>query len=137
MKIIWNLMQTAIAAVGGVLGWFFGGLDGLLYALIVFVVLDYITGVICAMIDKELSSEIGYKGILKKVLIFIVVGVANTIDVKVIGSGSVLRLVVIMFYLTNEGISLLENTAHAGLPVPAKLKDVLEQLHNKNEKDNK
>lgn len=130
-------MQTAIMAVDGVLGWFFGGLDGLLYALIVFAVLDYITGVICAIIDKNLSSEIGYKGILKKVLIFIVVGVANTIDVKVIGSGNVLRLVVIMFYLTNEGVSLLENIAHAGLPVPAKLKEVLEQLHNKNEEDNK
>ena len=122
-----------VLAVGGWLGWFIGGCDGLLYALVVFVVVDYITGVMCAAADKELSSEVGFRGIAKKVLIFLLVGVANIIDVQVIGSGSVLRTAVIFFYLSNEGVSLLENAAHLGLPVPEKLKDILRQLHDRAE----
>ena len=120
-------------AVGGWLGYFMGGFDGFIYALIVFVVADYITGVMVAIYEKRLSSEVGFKGICKKVLIFLLVGVANVLDVQVIGSGSVLRTAVIFFYISNEGISLLENTAKLGLPIPEKLKLVLEQLKEKEE----
>ena len=108
-----------------------GGFDGFLYALIAFAVIDYITGVMCAISDKRLSSKVGFKGICRKVLIFILVGIGNIIDVYVLGDAGVLRTAVIFFYLSNEGVSLLENSAHLGLPVPDKLKDVLQQLHNK------
>ena len=126
-------MQIILAAVGGWLGYFLGGCDGLVYALILFVAADYITGVMCAAVDKRLSSEIGFKGICKKVLIFVLVGLANILDVQIIGTGSVLRTAVIFFYISNEGVSLLENAAHLGLPVPEKLKDILQQLHNRAE----
>ena len=105
------------------------------FALIVFMVLDYITGLMCAVIDKKLSSAVGFKGICKKVLILMLVGVANIMDVHVIGTGSALRGAVVCFYLANEGLSLLENAAHIGLPVPERLKDVLAQLHNREDKD--
>ena len=131
MKEIWNGIQVVITAIGGFFGWFLGGTDGFLYALLVFVVLDYLTGVLCAIADRTLSSEVGFIGIGRKVLIFALVGVAHILDVYVIGDGSVLRTLVVFFYLSNEGISLLENSAHLGLPIPEKLKDVLEQLHNK------
>ena len=127
MKEFWNVIQVAFAAIGGWLGWFMGGCDGLLYALIAFVVVDYITGVMCAVVDKKLSSTVGFKGIFKKVLIFALVGVANILDVNVIGTGSVLRTAIIFFYISNEGVSLIENAGHLGLPIPAKLKAVLEQ----------
>ena len=133
MKELWNTMQIILAAVGGWLGYFLGGCDGLVYALILFVAADYVTGVMCAAVDKRLSSEIGFKGICKKVLIFLLVGLANILDVQVIGTGSVLRTAVIFFYISNEGVSLLENAAHLGLPVPEKLKDILQQLHNRAE----
>ena len=137
MKEIWNWIQLIFTAVGGWLGWFLGGADGFLYALIAFVVIDYITGVMCAIIDHKLSSEVGFKGIFKKVLIFILVGVGNIIDVQVLGQAGVLRTAVIFFYLSNEGVSLLENAGHLGLPIPAKLKAVLEQLHDRSEKEDK
>ena len=133
MKELWNTMQIILAAVGGWLGYFLGGCDGLVYALILFVAADYVTGVMCAVVDKRLSSEIGFKGICKKVLIFLLVGLANILDVQIIGTGSVLRTAVIFFYISNEGVSLLENAAHLGLPVPEKLKDILQQLHNRAE----
>ncbi len=133
MKEFWNTIQLIFAAIGGWLGYFLGGFDGLLYALLAFVILDYITGVMCAIADKTLSSNVGFKGICRKVLIFLLVGVANILDVHVIGTGSVLRTAVIFFYISNEGVSLTENAAHLGLPVPEKLKAVLEQLHNREE----
>ena len=133
MKEFWNTIQLVFAAVGGWLGYFLGGCDGLLYALIAFVVIDYITGVMCAIADKSLSSEVGFKGICRKVLIFLLVGIANIIDVKVLGAPGVLRTAVIFFYLSNEGVSLLENAAHLGLPVPDAIKTVLEQLHNRSD----
>lgn len=136
MKDLWNWLQIVIAAIGGGLGYFLGGYDGFLYALIVFVILDYITGLMCAILDKKLSSEIGFRGIFKKVLIFIMVGVAHLIDSRMIGDGSVLRTAIIFFYCSNEGVSLLENASRVGLPVPEKLKDILIQLHDKGEKDN-
>ena len=135
MKEIWNWIQVVFAAVGGGIGWFIGGADGFLYALIAFVVIDYITGIMCAIVDKKLSSEVGFKGIFKKVLIFTMVGIGNIIDVQVLGQAGVLRTAVIFFYLSNEGVSLLENAGHLGLPIPAKLKAVLEQLHDRAEKE--
>lgn len=135
MKEFWNTVQMVFTAIGGWLGYFLGGCDGLLYALIAFVVIDYITGVMCAVADKKLSSEVGFKGICRKVLIFLLVGIANVLDVQVIGSGSVLRTAVIFFYISNEGVSLLENAAHLGLPVPDRIKTVLEQLHDRAEKE--
>ena len=135
MKEIWNWIQVVFATVGGWLGYVLGGLDGFLYALLAFVVIDYITGLMCAVLDKKLSSEVGFRGIFKKVLIFSLVAVGHIIDQNVIGDGSVIRTAVIFFYLSNEGISILENTVHIGLPVPQKLKDVLEQLHNRSYKE--
>ena len=133
MKEIWTWIQLLLAAIGGWLGWFLGGADGFLYALIVFVAIDYITGVMCAIVDHKLSSEVGFKGICKKVLIFMMVGIGNIIDVQVLGQAGVLRTAVIFFYLSNEGVSMLENAGHLGLPIPAKLKDILVQLHNRSE----
>ena len=131
MKQIWSGIQIAFTAFGGFLGWFLGGVDGFLYALIAFTVIDYITGVMCAITDKNLSSSIGFKGIYRKVLIFTLVGIGNIVDVYVLGQGGVLRTAVIFFYLSNEGVSILENSAHLGLPIPEKLKEVLEQLHER------
>lgn len=137
MKEFWNSIQLVFASIGGWLGYFLGGCDGLLYALLAFVVIDYITGVMCAIADKNLSSEVGFNGICRKVLIFLLVGIANVLDVQVIGTGSVLRTAVIFFYISNEGVSLLENAAHLGLPVPEKIKIVLEQLHDRAESEDK
>ena len=121
--------------IGGWLGYFLGGSDGLLIALVMFVVMDYISGVMCAIADKTLSSAVGFKGICRKVLIFALVGIANILDVQVIGTGSVLRTAIIFFYISNEGVSLLENAAHLGLPIPEKIKVVLEQLHDRSTKE--
>ena len=137
MRSIWTGIQIAFSAIGGFIGWFLGGFDGFLYALIAFAVIDYITGVMCAISDKKLSSEVGFKGICRKVLVFVLVGIGNLVDVYVLGEAGVLRTAVIFFYLSNEGVSLLENSAHLGLPIPQKLKSVLEQLHNRNEKEEK
>ena len=118
MKEFWNVIQMVFTAVGGWLGYFLGGNDGLLIALVVFAVADYITGVMCAVSDKKLNSQVGFKGICRKVLIFLLVGIAHILDVQVIGTGSVLRTAVIFFYLSNEGVSIIENAAHLGLPIP-------------------
>ena len=134
MKEFWNTIQLIFTAVGGWLGWFLGGCDGLLYALLIFVTLDYLTGVMCAVADHKLSSEVGFKGICRKVLIFALVGIGHVLDTQVIGTGSILRTAVIFFYLSNEGVSLVENAAHLGRPIPEKLKAVLEQLHDRAEK---
>lgn len=128
MQSVIDKMELAFAALGGFLGWFWGGFDGFLYALIVFVALDYFTGVLAAGVRRELSSEIGFKGIAKKVCVFILVGLANIVDTQIIGNGSAIRTAVIFFYLSNEGLSILENSAVIGLPVPGKLKEMLLQL---------
>ena len=135
MKEFWNVIQLVFAAVGGWLGYFLGGCDGLMYTLLAFVVLDYATGVMAAIADHKLSSAIGFRGIFRKVLIFALVGVGHLLDVQVLGSLGVLRTAVIFFYLSNEGVSLIENAAHLGLPIPEKLKAVLEQLHDRAEKE--
>lgn len=130
IDLVWAKLQMAITAVGGVLGYFLGGFDGMLMALIIFAVLDYITGLMCAVNDKKLSSSVGFKGICKKILIFMLVGVAHIVDMHVIGSGNALRTATVCFYLSNEGISLLENAGRLGLPIPGKLKAILAQLHD-------
>lgn len=135
MKEFWNGIQLVFAVIGGWLGWFLGECDGLMYALIAFVIADYVTGVMCAVSDKRLSSEVGFKGICRKVLIFVLVGMANILDMHVIGTGCVVRTAVLFFYISNEGVSVLENAGHLGLPVPAKLLDVLEQLHEDAEQE--
>lgn len=135
MKDVWNVVQVVFAAVGGGIGWFFGELDGFFYALLAFVVIDYLTGVMCAIADRSLSSEVGFRGIFRKVLIFVMVGAGHILDAQVVGSGDALRTAVIFFYISNEGVSLLENAAHIGLPVPEKLKDVLAQLHDREKGD--
>lgn len=135
MKQFWNLIQCIFSVLGGYIGYFIGGRDNLLIALIVFMVTDYITGIMCAIADKRLSSSIGFKGICRKVLILIMVGIANLLDLHIIGTGSVLRTAIIFFYLSNEGVSLIENAGHLGLPVPKKIKEVLEQLHDRAEKE--
>ena len=134
IDIVWTKIQTAITMLGGWLGYFVGGMDGMLTALIILMAIDYVTGVMCAIADKTLSSAVGFKGICRKVLILMLVGIANIIDVNVVGSGSALRGAVICFYLSNEGISILENATHLGLPVPEKLKNVLEQIHARGDK---
>ncbi len=128
-------VQTAVAAIGGYLGYFVGGVDGLMTALIIFMVIDYITGIMCAVVDKKLSSTVGFKGICKKVLIMMLVGVAHIVDLHVVGTGEALRSAVICFYLSNEGVSVIENAGHLGLPIPEKLKDILAQLHNRSDTD--
>ena len=133
MKEFWYTIQLIFSAVGGCLGYFLGVCDGLLYALIAFVVIDYVTGLMFDILNRGLSRPGGFKGIFRKVLIFLLVGIANIIDVQVIGTGAVLRTAVIFFYISNEGVSLLENAGHLGLPIPEKIKTVLEQLHDRAE----
>ena len=135
IDIIWAKVQIAITAIGGWLGYFLGGMDGLLIALLVLMVLDYISGIMCAIVDKNLDSRIGFRGICKKVLTLMLVGVANIVDVHIVGTGSALRGAVICFYLSNEALSLFENAAHLGLPVPDKLREILSQLHRRSDKE--
>ena len=137
IDLIWAKIQIAITAIGGWLGYFLGGIDGMLIALLVLMTLDYITGVMCAIVDKKLSSAVGFKGICKKCLILMLVGVANIIDLHVVGTGSALRGAVICFYMSNESLSLLENAAYIGLPIPDKLREILEQLHDRDKKEGK
>jgi toxin secretion/phage lysis holin len=131
MKNLLSGFQVFITLIGGWLGWFMGGVDGFLFALITFVIIDYLTGVMAGIIEKKLSSEIGFRGIFKKVFIFIMVSIGHIIDSRIIGNGGAIRTAVIFFYLSNEGISILENAGRIGLPIPKKLKDVLEQLQDK------
>lgn len=134
MKQIWTMVQAGFTALGGFVGWYLGGFDGFLYALIAFALVDYITGVLCAVSEKTLSSKIGFKGIARKVFIFALVGVGNIIDTAVLKEGSAIRTAVIFFYLSNEGISIIENATHLGLPVPKALKNVLDTLSKEEEK---
>ncbi|WP_138203710.1 phage holin family protein [Haloimpatiens lingqiaonensis] len=133
MKDILNLIKGFFTAIGGYLGYVLGGHDSFLYALIAFVVIDYLTGVMLAIIKKEVSSEIGFKGIFKKVMIFLMVAIGHTVDAYLIKNGGAIRTAVIFFYISNEGISILENSANIGLPIPEKLKDVLIQLKDGDE----
>lgn len=134
MKSIIETIQMIFAAIGGYIGWFLGGVDGFMYALITFVIIDYLTGLMVAVLEKKLSSEVGFRGIFKKVLIFVFVGIGNIVDVHLIKNGSAIRTATIFFYISNEGISIIENSAKIGLPVPKRLQDILAQL-NKEEKN--
>ena len=126
-----TIINTCFGAIGAFLGWFLGGLDGFLYVLLIFMVVDYITGVLCAVNEHKLSSEIGFRGLTRKVLILLLIGIAHCLDIYLLKNGSAIRTATIFFYISNEGISLLENTSRLGLPVPDKLKSILQQLHDK------
>lgn len=106
-------------------------------ATIIAKLLDYITGIMCAVVDKKLNSRVGFKGIFRKILIFALVGVGHLLDTQIIGTGIILRTAVIFFYPSNEGVSLIENAAYLGLPIPAKPKAVLEQMRDRAEKEAK
>ena len=134
MKEFWNVIQMVFTALGGWIGYFLGGCDGLLYALVLFMVVDYITGLMCGIVDHNLSSEVGLKGIIKKVMILLLVGIGNAMDVYVLNQGAVLRTAVIFLALSNEGLSLLENASYIGVPIPRQLQDVLQQLHDREAK---
>lgn len=127
-----GFFNTALAAIGAVCGFLFGELNGMLTALIAISVMDYVTGVIAAAVSRTLSSAIGFKGICKKLMLFTLVAVANIIDTQVIG-GSALRTAVIFVFIANEGLSIIENSAEMGVPIPQKLKDVLAQIRDKGE----
>lgn len=135
MKDFIHTLQLLFTAIGGYIGWFLGGFDGLVYALVAFVVIDYITGVMVAVLEKKLSSNIGFKGIFKKVLIFIFVGIGHIIDFHIIKNGSAVRTAVIFFYLSNEGLSIVENATRIGLPVPEQFKAVFKELRKEDEKN--
>ncbi len=137
IDMIWTKIQMSCTLLGGWLGVFLGEMDGMLIALIVFCVLDYISGMMCAIVEKSMSSEVGFKGIFKKILIFSLVGIGHIIDVHVVQNGNALRSAIIFFYLTNEGLSLIENISRLGLPIPDKLKTILAQLHNHGDKTKK
>lgn len=130
-----QIIQLIFTAIGGFIGWFLGGFDGLLYALVAFVATDYITGLMVGIIEKKLSSSVGFKGIFKKVLIFIFVGIGHIVDFYILQNGSAVRTAVIFFYLSNEGLSIIENAAKIGLPVPESLKKVFKELR-KEDKNN-
>lgn len=129
-----NTIQLISATIGGYIGFLLGGIDGFMYALLTFVVIDYITGLMVAVLERKLSSEVGFRGIFKKILIFVMVGIGNIVDVNVIKSGSAVRTAVIFFYISNEGISIIENSAKIGLPIPEKLKELLKQINEGGEK---
>ncbi|MBC8587503.1 phage holin family protein [Paratissierella segnis] len=133
MKNVIHTLQLIFTAIGGYIGWFLGGFDGLLYALVAFVIIDYITGVMVAVLEKKLSSSIGFKGIFKKVLIFTFVGIGHIVDIYILQNGSAIRTAVIFFYLSNEGLSIVENAAKIGLPVPENLKKVFTELNKEDD----
>ena len=133
MKEAVNTLQLIFTAIGGYIGYFLGGFDGLIYALVAFVVIDYITGLMAAVIEKKLSSSIGFRGIFKKVLIFTLVGIGHTIDFHLIEKGSAVRTAVVFFYLSNEGLSIIENASKVGLPIPEKLRVVFTELRKGDE----
>ena len=125
-------LKMVFGEIGAVIGIFIGGADGLIKALIIFAIVDYITGVAAAAIEHRLNSEIGFKGITKKLLLFCIVGVAHVLDLYVLGTGAVCRSAVVLFYIANEGLSIVENVARCGLPIPDKLRVILEQLKEDN-----
>lgn len=125
------IIKTASGAVGAVVGFLYGEINGLFIAIIALMALDYITGILCAVSTKTLSSEVGFKGLVKKLMILVIIAVAHLVDAYIIGTGSALMSAVILFFAANEAISIIENAAALGLPVPKKLRDVLEQIRNK------
>lgn len=135
MKLI-DYIKLAAAQIGAIIGAFIGNITGMIWALLIFAIIDYITGVTAAILEHNLSSEIGFRGITRKVLLFMIVGVANVLDVYVIGSGGVCRSMVLVFYIANEGLSIIENVARCGVPVPEKLRVILKQLEEEERENN-
>ena len=129
-----NIFKNILAGVCTVLSFLFGDMEGLMVALVALIILDYISGVIAAAVEKRLSSEVGAEGIAKKIFMLLIVALANIVDINVIGDGHVLKTVTVVFYICNECISLIENAGRIGVPVPKKLLDVLEQLRDKDDK---
>ena len=129
-----NIFKNIMAGICTVLSFLFGDMEGLMIALIALIILDYISGVIAAAVEKRLSSEVGAKGIAKKIFMLLIVALANIVDINVIGDGHVLKTVTVVFYICNECISLIENAGRIGVPVQKKLLDVLEQLRDKDDK---
>lgn len=128
IKTIWTLFQGAITAIGAWLGAFLGGTDSLLYAIVAFTIIDYATGILAAINAHRLSSSVGFRGIARKILIFALIGLAHLLDVHVLGTPGVLRTATIFFYLSNEGISILENAGLLGLPIPNGLRQALDVI---------
>ena len=128
-----NIFKNILAWICTIISFLFGDMEGLMVALVALIILDYISGVIAAAVEKRLSSEVGAKGIAKKIFMLLIVALANIVDINVIGDGHVLKTVTIVFYICNECISLIENAGRIGVPVPKKLLDVLEQLKNRDE----
>ena len=129
-----NIFKNILAGVCTVLSFLFGDMEGMMIALVALIILDYISGVIAAAAEKRLSSEIGARGIAKKIFMLLIVALANIVDINVVGDGHVLKTVTVVFYICNECISLIENAGRIGVPVPKKLLDVLEQLRDKDDK---
>lgn len=128
-----NIFKQIMAAICTLISFLFGDIEGMMIALIALIILDYISGVIAAAVEKRLSSEVGAKGIAKKIFMLLIVALANIVDINVIGDGHVLKTVTVVFYICNECISLIENAGRIGVPVPKKLLDVLEQLRDRDE----
>ena len=131
MEKLFNTFSVIVGTIGGLIVSFLGGWDELAMTLVAFIVIDYFTGILKAIFNRQLSSKIGINGIIKKVLILVTVGIAVLIETNL--SIPAVREIVMMFFICNEGISLLENISQMGIPVPKKLKNVLLQLRDKNE----
>lgn len=135
MKLSWHMVKAGLSAIGGWAGWFLGGMDGFLYALVAFVVIDYIGTIMVAIVNRELLSKINFQSILKKIFIFTMVGIGHTLDAHIVSCGHAFRTAIIFFYLSNEGISLIQNASRLGLSVPGKLREILSQLKDKSGDD--
>ncbi|MEE7583201.1 MAG: phage holin family protein [Oscillospiraceae bacterium] len=130
-----DILKSISTIVLTIIGYLFGEIDGLMYALLTVIIIDYITGTICAIVNKKLCSKIGFRGILKKISILIIVSVSQIIDVSILSDSGILRSSVIAFYIINESISILENSSNIGIPLPKKLKSVLSQLKDDTDKN--
>lgn len=131
MKELLTLNKILFSMIGGLIGSLFGELDGILYALLVFIIIDYLTGIFAAVVEKQLSSSIGFRGIFKKIAILFLVSIGHLVDTAIIKQGGTIRTMVIFFYLSNEGLSILENTIRIGLPIPEKLQAILKQINER------
>lgn len=131
MKELLATNKVLFSAIGGLIGSIFGEVDGFFFALMIFIAIDYITGLMAAAVEKRLASNIGFKGIFKKITILFLVSVGHLIDTEIIKQGGAIRTMVIFFYLSNEGLSILENAVRIGLPIPEKLQALLKQFNEK------
>ena len=131
MKELLATNKVLFSAIGGLIGSIFGEVDGFFFALMIFIAIDYITGLMAAAVEKRLASNLGFKGIFKKIAILFLVSVGHLIDTEIIKQGGAIRTMVIFFYLSNEGLSILENAVRIGLPIPEKLQALLKQFNEK------